>query len=96
MKKSLPVMKSTFQAHEQPTDRSDFIRSAAAPSRAEFEHAPVSLTARAGQLVRGQRSEYDARADRVDPGATLPQRTASAISRSAYRSANKTRFPAIA
>jgi hypothetical protein len=49
----------------------DLVRGAAAPDGAELDHAPVSLAARAGQLVPGEWGEDDARADRVDPGASF-------------------------
>src|SRR5260370_31003142 len=58
-------------AHEQRTEGSDFVWGAAAASGPEFDHVSVSLTARAGQLIRGEWSEDDAGTDRVDPRAPL-------------------------
>ena len=60
-----------IRAHEQRADGSDLVRSAGAPGRRELDHAPVSLAARAGQLVLGERRDDDAGADRVDPRAAL-------------------------
>src|SRR5579862_10046357 len=57
--------------HEQCADGSDFVRGAAAAGGGELDHASVPLAASAGQLVRGERREDDAGADRVDPGAPL-------------------------
>jgi len=57
-----------FRPHEQGTNRSDLVGRAAATRGAQLDHALVSLTTRAGQLVPGEQSEDDAGTDRVDPG----------------------------
>ena len=71
MRKSLPVMNAPSgpmsSAPTVPTSSGVPAR----PAGAEFDHAPVSLAARTGQLVAGERGEDDAGADRVDPGAAL-------------------------
>jgi hypothetical protein len=71
MRKSLPVMKCAVEAHEKRADGSDFVWGSAASGGAEFDHASVSLTARAGELVPGERGEDDAGTYRVDPRAPV-------------------------
>src|SRR6476661_5069501 len=69
-------------AHEERTHGGYLVGSAGTAHRGRLDHAPVPLTTRTGELVLGQRGDDDARADGVDPRTALPQRTASAITRS--------------
>jgi len=48
------------------TNGPHLIQRAGAPDRRQFDHAPVSLATRTGQLVLGNRRDDDAGADRVD------------------------------
>ena len=74
----------TIRPHQESANGPNLIRGAGAPGRGQLDHAPVSLAARTGQLVLGERREDYAWADRVDPRPRLPQRTASAITRSEF------------
>jgi hypothetical protein len=80
MRKSLPVM----NAPSGPIRSAPTVPTSAVPDGAELDQASVSLAARAGEFVSGERGEDDAGAERVDPGAALTQRTASAITRSEF------------
>jgi hypothetical protein len=59
------------RAHEQCAHRGHLVGSAGAARRGRLDHAPVALSARAGELVLGQRRDDDAWTDRVDPRTTL-------------------------
>lgn len=53
------------------TDGSHLVRSTSASSRGHLDHSPVPFTARSAQFIFGEWSDYDARADCVDPCAAL-------------------------
>ena len=84
MRKSLPVINAPSGAHEQRADGSDFVRRAGAPGRGQLDHAPVPSP-------RGPVSSSLASGVMMMPGLIvltraprLPQRTASAITRSEF------------
>ena len=64
-------MNATVRAHQQRADGATSSGVPARPAGLSLDHAPVSLTARPGQFVLGERGDDDAGADRVDPRAAL-------------------------
>src|SRR5277367_6623217 len=63
--------KRAIRPHEECADRSDLVRRSGSSSRAYTDHAPIALAARPIQFIIRQRSDDDARADRIDPRTTL-------------------------
>ncbi len=70
--------------HQKSGNGPHLIRCTTPPDRGQLDHASVSLAARTGQLVFGERCEDDAGADRVDPSLhacpTAPPRPSPATS----------------
>ena len=59
------------RTHEECPNSPNLIWSACASSRRYLKHAPIAWTARPLQLIVRERSDDDAGANRVDPGAAL-------------------------